>query len=195
MMEDVFDALNRSSLVDKIIVLTPDKRVANHAVSLGAVTMEDQCDRGINQSIEIATKREIEKRGGPPLLVLPVDVPLVKTSTIDAIISRVEDPSSSLIVITPSRDKGTNALLRNPPDVIPTRFGPDSSEAHILEARVKGIRVEIYQAEDLEIDLDKPDDLYEILMKGDSTRTSNYLESVIRTEMSRQKKGRLSSKH
>lgn len=184
MLEDVVIALHKSSLVDQITVLTPDKRVIDHAVTLGVKTIVDPTDQGINESIANATRYEIQERSGAPLLVLPVDVPLVKASTIDAIISKVRRPSSSIVVISPSITRGTNALLRNPPDVIPTRYGANSFEAHIKEAKRKQIRLEVYHAEDLEIDLDTPSDLYEILRKGDSTRTSNYLTSILRTKMS-----------
>ena len=182
MLEDVLAALDRSSLVDQIKVLTPDKRVADYAVALGTGTIEDQYDLGINESLAIATKHEIQDRGGPPLLILPVDIPLVKASTIDAIISRLNGSSSPLVVISPSRNGGTNALLRNPPDIIPTRYGPNSSEAHVREAEKRGVRVEVYRAEDLEIDLDTPQDIHEFLRKKDSTRTLDYLESILQAK-------------
>ena len=182
MLEDVLAALDRSSLVDQIKVLTPDKRVADYAVALGTGTIEDQYDLGINESLAIATKHEIQDRGGPPLVILPVDIPLVKASTIDAIISRLNGSSSPLVVISPSRNGGTNALLRNPPDIIPTRYGPNSSEAHVREAEKRGVRVEVYRAEDLEIDLDTPQDIHEFLRKKDSTRTLDYLESILQAK-------------
>jgi 2-phospho-L-lactate guanylyltransferase len=183
MLEDVLAALDGSRLVDRVRVLTPDRRVADHAAALGTEVIADQYDQGINESLEFATRREIEDGDGLPLLILPVDVPLVKASSIDAIVDRLNGSSTPLVVISPSKNGGTNALLRSPPDVIPTRFGPNSSEAHTREAKKRGVRVEFYRAEDLEIDLDTPTDIYEILRKGDSTRTSSYLESILKTKI------------
>jgi 2-phospho-L-lactate guanylyltransferase len=184
MLEDVVASLDKSSLVDKITVLTADERVIDHAVALGVATMVDTTDKGINESLAKATDYEMIERSGTPLLVLPVDVPLVKPSTIDDIISKVGDRSSSLVVIVPSTAKGTNALLRNPPDVIPTRYGVNSFMAHVKEAMRKRIHLEVCYAEDLQIDLDTPSDLFEVLRKGDSTRTSSYLERILRAEAS-----------
>lgn len=183
MLEDVVNAISESSLVERTTILTPDKQVMDHAAALGVMTMADQTEQGINESIAIATKYEIEERSGIPLLVLPVDVPLVRSSTIDAIVRKVDRSHGSLVVISPSATKGTNALLRNPPDLIPTRYGANSFGAHVQEAERKGIHLEIYRSEDLEIDLDTPRDLYEILRKGDSTKTATYLQGILRNRV------------
>jgi 2-phospho-L-lactate guanylyltransferase len=182
MLEDVLTALHDSRFVDQITVLTPDRRVMDYATPLGAKTLIDSSDRGINEAIADATEYEMDERDGTPLLILPVDVPLVKSKTIDYIIGRIENSSGPLVVISPSTTKGTNALLRNPPNIIPTRYGIDSFEAHVQEAKERKIRLEIYRSEDLEIDLDTPPDLYKILSKGNSTRTSSFLESILREE-------------
>jgi len=162
-----------------VIVLTPDIQVADHATSLGAQTMMDRTNGGINESLAKATDYEIKERGGSPLLILPVDIPLVKPSTIDSIVRRVHKSDRALVVISPSIAKGTNALLRNPPNIIPTHYGVNSFDAHVVEAKSRKIHLEIYRSEDLEIDADTPSDLYEIMRRGDSTRTSEFLRNTL----------------
>jgi 2-phospho-L-lactate guanylyltransferase len=179
MMEDVVASLKQSNLVDRVVVLTPDRQVAVRAENLGAETMMDQTKGGINESIAKAADYEIKERSGSSLLILPVDVPLVKPTTIDSIIRRVNKSSHAFVVISPSIAKGTNALLRNPPDAIPTHYGVNSFDAHVAEARARKVQLEVYRSEDLEIDVDTPSDLYEIMRKGNSTRTSEFLKDVL----------------
>jgi 2-phospho-L-lactate guanylyltransferase len=179
MMEDVVSSLKRASLVDHVVVLTPDSGVADYAENLGAQAMIDKTNGGINESLTEATDYEIKERSGSPLLILPVDVPLVKTSTIDSIVRRVGELNHALVVISPSIAKGTNALLRNPPDAIPTRYGVNSFDAHVAEAVSRKVPLEVYRSEDLEVDADTPSDLYEIMRRGDSTRTSEFLRNVL----------------
>lgn len=179
MMEDVIDSLKGSSLVERALVLTPDRKVAERAQSLGAEAMMDKTKGGINESIAEVTSYEVKKGTRSSLLVLPVDVPLVKSATIDSIIGRVKTHDQAFVVISPSVSKGTNALLRNPPDAIPTRYGINSFDAHIAEAMARSIQLEIHRSEDLEIDLDTPSDLYEIMRRGNSTKTSEFLRTIL----------------
>jgi 2-phospho-L-lactate guanylyltransferase len=182
MMEDVIASLRQSRSVDHMVVLTPDSQVADCAKNLGAQAMMDKTDGGINQSLAEATDCEIKERSGLPLLVLPVDVPLVKPSTIDSIIGRVGEQNHALVVVSPSIEKGTNALLRNPPNAIPTRYGVNSFDAHVAEAMARKVHLEVYRSEDLEIDVDNPSDLYEIMRRGDSTRTSEFLRKILQDQ-------------
>jgi 2-phospho-L-lactate guanylyltransferase len=179
MLEDVLASLRESDLVDQVAVLTPDRQVADRAENLGVRTMMDQTNGGINESIAMVTEYEIKERSGMPLLILPVDVPLVKPTTIDNIIRKVDKPNHNLVVISPSTVKGTNALLRNPPDAISTHYGVGSFDAHVAEAMARKVRLEVLRSEDLEIDVDTPSDLYEIMRKGNSTRTSRFLRRVL----------------
>lgn len=179
MLEDVLTCLNKSSLVDKIFIITPDRHVTDYASSFSVKTIMDIADRGINESIARVTEHKLKSRCASPLLVLPVDVPLVRSNTIDGIIGKLEDSVDPLVVISPSGSKGTNALLRNPPNVIPTRYGANSFEAHIEEATSRKIPLIVYRSEDLEIDLDTPSDLYQIMKRGNSTRTSQFLNGIL----------------
>jgi len=179
MLEDVLTSLKKSSLVDQVFIITPDKHVMDYASSFGVKTIRDLARNGINNSIARVTRRELKSRSASPLLVLPVDVPLVRSRTIDGMIGKLGNPVDPLVVISPSGSKGTNALLRNPPNVIPTRYGANSFDAHIVEAASRKIPLMVYRSEDLELDLDTPSDLYRIMEKGNSTKTSQFLNVIL----------------
>jgi 2-phospho-L-lactate guanylyltransferase len=87
-----------------------------------------------------------------------VDLPLAGPLDIENIWRAL--PESPGIVIVPSRDgDGTNALLRTPPSLFPSHFGPGSFAKHLGEAEQCGARVQILRNEKLETDIDDWDDL------------------------------------
>jgi 2-phospho-L-lactate guanylyltransferase len=60
----------------------------------------------------------------------------------------------------PSRDgTGTNALLRSPPTLFPSHFGPNSFALHSDEAERSRARVRIIRNPRIALDIDEPDDL------------------------------------
>lgn len=76
MLEDVVNAISESSLVERTTILTPDKQVMDHAAALGVMTMADQTEQGINESIAIATKYKIEGKEWHSSLGLTCRCPL-----------------------------------------------------------------------------------------------------------------------
>ena len=67
--------------------------------------------------------------------------------------------SSPSVVIAPSHDGGTNALLLYPPYVIDFAFGPDSFRRHHRQAIQADVAVQIVQSSTLAFDIDWPADL------------------------------------
>ena len=67
------------------------------------------------------------------------------------------------MVLAPSSDGGTAALLRVPHDAIPSRFGNQSAKAHEQAAGEAGIPFRRCTLPSLAIDLDQPDDLGALL--------------------------------
>jgi 2-phospho-L-lactate guanylyltransferase len=83
---------------------------------------------------------------------------LVTTRDIEALFVEAEDAPT--IVIVPSRDgTGTNALLRSPPTLFPSHFGPGSFALHLDEAKRCGARVHVMRNPRIELDIDEIDDL------------------------------------
>jgi 2-phospho-L-lactate guanylyltransferase len=67
-----------------------------------------------------------------------------------------------IVVVAPCRHgTGTNALLIQPPGLIPFAFGPGSFAAHCAAARAAGVEPVIYRSATIALDLDTPEDLEE----------------------------------
>ena len=89
-----------------------------------------------------------------------------------------EKPLHSVILV-PARDElGTNAILRKPPDVIPSRFGYDSFKKHVEEARERNIQYEIHKLPRVALDIDEPEDLSLFASQKSPTKTYRELERI-----------------
>jgi 2-phospho-L-lactate guanylyltransferase len=92
------------------------------------------------------------------VLVIPADLPLLSASGVRALLERAIDPP--VVVIAPDRhERGTNALLLSPANLIEYDFGEGSFKRHCERARRAGARLEIVKLPSLELDLDLPEDL------------------------------------
>jgi 2-phospho-L-lactate guanylyltransferase len=173
MFEEVFEKLCAARGVDRVVVVTSDEAAAAHAQSAGALVFQEREQRGHSHSADAAARRAIEL-GARTVLLLPIDVPLVTTAEIEALAATAHPG----VVIVPSADgAGTNALVRTPPDVIESRFGPDSFRAHLEQARLRGVEARVMRPPGLMFDIDSPEDLAELLARAPGCRTAALLRS------------------
>ena len=80
--------------------------------------------------------------------------------------------------MVPSRDgTGTNAILRTPPALFPSHFGPNSFAKHRAEAEKIGARIIVRRNARLEMDVDDEVDLRELFGHDlTQTATGKWLE-------------------
>lgn len=99
--------------------------------------------------------------GASKVLILPTDLPNLTAEDIrNMASSRGGDPQ---VIIAPSRDGGTNALMLQPAHAIPFSFGPDSFLHHQRLAAEAGIPVRVVKSDSLLFDIDLPED-YEVIL-------------------------------
>jgi 2-phospho-L-lactate guanylyltransferase len=68
-------------------------------------------------------------------------------------------PTGNGMVIAPSHDGGTNALLLRPPQAIAYAFGEDSFARHRAMAAAAELACHTYHSSTLALDIDHPEDL------------------------------------
>ena len=161
MMGDVIEALLEVAALGRVAVVTPDPQVAQAAEQAGAEALLRDAP-GLNPSIELAAA-EIAPEPGAGVLVVLGDVAALAA---DEVARLLEAGAAGGVVLAPSRDGGTSALLRIPRDVIPARFGPDSAKRHREEALHAGVRYVELALPSLAIDVDVREDAVEILRLG-----------------------------
>ena len=174
MLWDVLRAVAESDLVDGIAVVGSDEPVRRMAEAFGAGFVEDP-GGGLNEALSHGTEWCV-KQGAKGVLIIPSDLPLITREDVEGVISMGVD--ERCVVVSPSHDMGTNALLRRPPNVISAMFGVKSVKAHIKEARRRRIPLYVYNSWRLSVDVDDPPDLRFVLERGAGTQTHRLMRET-----------------
>ena len=178
MFQEVLSTLCSVRGLDRIVVATSDRAVANHASQSGATVFEEQEQLGHSHSADAAARRAMSL-GAATVLLLPIDVPLVTKAEIEGLVAEAEpDAAKPGLIIVPSLDgTGTNALVRTPPDAIASCFGPGSFQAHLDQARERGVPATVLRPAGLLFDVDTPEDVDELLRRAPDSRTAQWLRA------------------
>lgn len=167
-------ALCQAEGIDRVIVVTNDSGVAEHARSSGTLVFEENEQVSHSVSADAACLRAI-KLGATTVLLVPIDVPLVTPADF----SRLAAAARPGVVLVPSADgTGTNAMARTPPDVIESRFGPGSCRAHLDQARLKNVPADILRLPGLMFDIDTPEDVAELLATSHPGDVTAFLRTA-----------------
>jgi 2-phospho-L-lactate guanylyltransferase len=160
MLGDVLAAIRASGRVDRIVVATPDPEVGEAARALGAEARVAD-DPGLNAALD-ATSAALADPAGALLVVLG-DVAGAAGRDLARLFEALDQLGGTGAVLAPARDGGSAALLRRPPDAIPSCFGADSAKAHRAAAERAGVPWRELALPSLAIDLDRADDLRALL--------------------------------
>jgi 2-phospho-L-lactate guanylyltransferase len=180
MLTDVTSALKATGLILNTTVVTSDEKVAKLAASLGVNSLTEPNPPELNAALNLATSRLLNDVQDGASLIIPVDIPMVDSSSLVAAIRLADESSNPIVVATASNNGGTNFLLRVPSDIISPAFGQDSFATHRREALSKGICFREYESRNISLDIDTADDLYEFMDIGKHTNTWDYLKNEIR---------------
>jgi 2-phospho-L-lactate guanylyltransferase len=157
MLEDFFAVIRQVQGAERILLASSHDPAIEQARAWGWDVLREQIQVSESASVDEAS-RWAETLGVTSLLRLPADLPLLEPGDVEWMLSRAESAPSMAIV--PSRDgTGTNALLRTPPMLFPSHFGPDSFRKHVAEAERCGARCKLLRHPRLEMDIDDEDDL------------------------------------
>ncbi len=173
MLEDVFSAVKESKLADNKVIVTLDRKAEKMALEQGFDVIREEEQLGESSSVDLALQ-VCRKMGALSVLVIPGDAPLITGEDIDSVLKREKKGKS--IVLVPSKDEfGTNAILRKPPDSIPSMFGDDSFRKHQEEAARRYVPCEVYKNDNISVDIDKPEDIEIFARHGYRTKTYGKL--------------------
>lgn len=175
MLEDVLEALGQARL-GEILVVTRDPAVESLARRHGAATLREESNRGHTEAVAHAQRAALA-RGSKRFLTIPGDVPCATAGELQALAAAL--PVGPGVAFVPSLSGfGTNAVLLDPPDTLPLKFGEPSFENHLVAARAAGLRPLVLRLAGIGLDIDAPDDLALLLERGPSTRSAGLLTSL-----------------
>ena len=155
MLEDVLDAALAVPAWETWVV-SPDEVVLEIAARRSARAVPE-VRPGLATAIRQVETMALEE-GAAALAVLPGDLPLLTARALTAALHTLGP-----VVVARSRREGTGLLLRRPPRVIPSRFGPESFRRHLELAETKGLPVAILDVTELGFDIDVPSDILTLL--------------------------------
>ena len=173
MLTDMLNAVRKAPSISRTAVVSNDKKILDFARLNGAFDVVEK-GLGLNGALRLAIER-VMVLGATSVLLLPGDLPLLKTSDIENLTTMATAKRD--VVIAPSKANGTNALLLKPPDVMNLKFGGESFPLHVAEAMRVGVKPHIYRSETVAFDIDEPEDLLKIETLGPNTKTHEFLLS------------------
>ena len=110
-------------------MVTRDPLGQRLAARYGARVLVEEENRGHTAASSLGARTLRQERIGG-MVQVPADIPLLTPDDVQALL-RVHGQAPA-VTLSPSRDeRGTNAVVCSPPDLLPLRFGDDSFSAHL----------------------------------------------------------------
>jgi 2-phospho-L-lactate guanylyltransferase len=176
MFEDVCQSVVVAQKAEHIFLVSSFPKAIDHACSFGWEVLRETAQESESASVDWAS-RQLGERGFDAVMRLPADLPLVRGADIDALLS-IDLRRPGALLVPSQEGTGTNAILRTPPDLFPSRFGPNSLALHKQEAWRAGVECVIVNNERIALDIDEPQDLKRFLESDNHTRTFCLLEEM-----------------
>lgn len=185
MCEDFFTVVAATRCADRIFVISKETGALSRARKFGWETIVEPRQTSESDSVDVGS-RYCAEQGVQSLLRLPIDLPLVEPSDIEAIFEQL-DTAPSMVIVPSGDGTGTNALLRSPAVLFPSHFGPNSFPRHLAEARRCDARTRVYRNPRLELDIDEIDDLRKLRnqLRAGSAAARWLIEHDVDRELSR----------
>jgi 2-phospho-L-lactate/phosphoenolpyruvate guanylyltransferase len=173
MFQDVLDAVAAVPELHGIAVVTADRNVAEIAQRAGAEVWPEGAHDGHTGAVSAAAWRLAA--ASSTMLTLPGDIPLVSRVDISGVLA-AHLPASAFTIVPAWDERGSNAIVCSPADVVPLRFGPDSYFPHLAAARAVGLTPTVVRNGAIALDIDEPSDLQRFMSKRSATRSWRLLD-------------------
>jgi 2-phospho-L-lactate guanylyltransferase len=171
---DVFGAVSKVHGYGRFVI-SDDPAMLEEAQRFGLEPLTDRVSQGQTAAVHQGFAAAWE-RGFTAALTIPGDVPAVTTEELDELCRYRPEIE---VLLTPDREHtGTNGLRLVPPHAITLRFGEDSFNLHLAEARRANRSVEVKEVEGLRYDLDRPEDIVAFMQLDRQTATRELLAEL-----------------
>jgi 2-phospho-L-lactate/phosphoenolpyruvate guanylyltransferase len=170
MLADVCHALEDAA-IDRIVIAAGGASAVAAASALGLDVLHDPpgC-AGLDAALRAAVSR-LGTVGS--LLVVTADLPRLTGPDVAAVLA-----ADTEVVVAPTVDGGTGALLRRPPSAIRTAYGPGSAARHLRLAHAAGRRATTVHRAGFAHDLDTWEDLRHLRGRRVGPTTASVLAAL-----------------
>jgi 2-phospho-L-lactate guanylyltransferase len=177
MLEEILQTLSISPQIDKIIVITKDEKAIEISKKFDTIQIMDNNESGVNDAVALADDYLL-KNNFDTSIVFPQDIPYIKTQDIEFILKFKGD--SNFAIIVPSRRfDGTNALVRNPVNLMKTHYDEDSYKIHMSVAKEKTRDTSMVFVKRIMWDVDSMEDLKFLLSQTEKPEVSKKIQGVL----------------
>lgn len=139
------------SVAADLAVVTASEEACDLARTYDVAVIDEPLGSGLSAAVTHAAVWAAD-HGYQRICVIPADLAAPLKQDVLALLGCKADT-----VICPSADNGTNALVVTPPDAIRFRYGPQSADLHLREAKAVGIGAVLMPLESLGFDIDTSD--------------------------------------
>jgi len=173
MVGDVLDALNRTTGLDGILLVSRAPEAADLAKIHGCELYSEAAGADLSESVQAAGGYLVANRDANGTLIVPGDVPLITPDDVGAILAQ----HNRFTLVPDSEGDGTNCIVSSPPNLIRYRFDGHSFKPHAEAAYGIGITPRIVRNDAFGLDVDTPRDLHRLLERAGPSRTRTCLET------------------
>ena len=171
---DVFGAVSNLHGYGRFVI-SDDPAMLEEGRRFGLEPLTDRVSQGQTAAVQQGFAAAWE-RGFTAALTTPGDVPAVTAEELDELCRYRPEIE---VLLTPDREHtGTNGLRLVPPHAITLRFGEDSFNLHLAEARRANRSIEVKEVEGLRYDLDRPEDIVAFMRLDRQTATRELLTEL-----------------
>ena len=139
--------------IDDTLVVAGDEAAGEIGRSAGAAVLVVE-EPGLRAALAVADAATADRE---TTMIVAADLPQATAADLRAVLDAAAD--SACVAIAPTSDGGTGVLLRRPPGVIATAYGPGSAGAHAALATDAGVPVVWVHRAGLAEDVDTPEQL------------------------------------
>jgi len=177
MLEEILQITSISPRIEKTIVVTKENQAIEIAEKFNATVIKDEEEESVNSAVALADKYLLENNFDASI-VLPQDIPYIKTQDIDFMLNYIDPPNFAIIV--PSRRfDGTNALVRMPIDLMKTHYDEDSYKIHMNTAKNHTLNVAMVFVKRIMWDVDNKEDLEFLLEQNDKPQIAEKIRKIL----------------
>lgn len=177
MLEEILQVLSISPQIEKTIIVTKEKKAIELGKKYNAIIIPDAEEKSVNSAIALADKYLLENQFHASI-VLPQDIPFIKTQDIDFILN-YKIPPNFAIVVPSRRFDGTNALVRMPIDLMITHYDEDSYKIHMNTAKEYTRNVALIFVKRVMWDVDNIEDLKFVLEQNEKPEMVKKIKNIL----------------
>lgn len=177
MLEEILQVLSISPKIEKIILITKEKKAIEIGKKFNTITIIDEKEESVNQAVSLADEYLLENNFNASV-VFPQDIPNIKTQDIDFMLKHQLHPNFAIII--PSRKfDGTNALVRMPIDLMKTHYDNDSYRNHMKIAKEHTMNVAMVFVKRIMLDVDNQEDLELLLELNEKPNLTEKIRKIL----------------